>query len=84
MDIFSIIVFFIIMYGFGFTLTSFVKNSDNWYERNIMRIGIGLGLFIVLGAFLNLVRIPIDWKIFLILSLIYPIIFIFNCPIIHT
>ncbi len=72
----TILLFFIYAYGLGFTITSFLKNSENFLERNIMRIGIGLGFFVVLGTFLNLFKIPIDWKLFLILSLLYPL-FIF-------
>ena len=37
-----------------------------------MRIGIGLGVLPILGIFLNLLHIPLDWKIFLLLSLIMP------------
>jgi 4-amino-4-deoxy-L-arabinose transferase-like glycosyltransferase len=37
-----------------------------------MRIGIGLGVIPVLGVILNFFYIPIDWKIFLLLSLIMP------------
>lgn len=58
----------------GYTLTFFAKNSDNFFERNIMRIGFGLGAIPILGVILNLVKLPIDWKIFLLLSLILPVI----------
>ena len=37
-----------------------------------MRIGIGLGVFPVLGITLGLLRIPLDWRIFLLLSIIIP------------
>jgi len=37
-----------------------------------MRIGIGLGTAVILGMLLNLLHIPIDWKIFLVISLILP------------
>jgi len=37
-----------------------------------MRLGVGLGIFIIIGVILNLLEIPIDWRIFLVLSLIYP------------
>jgi len=73
MSIITIIFFFICTYGLGFTITSFVKNSENFLERNIMRIGIGICAFIVVGLFLNLFHIPLDWRIFLGLSLIYPV-----------
>jgi len=38
-----------------------------------MRIGFGLAFLPFLGLMLNLLRIPIDWKIILALSLVYPI-----------
>jgi hypothetical protein len=38
-----------------------------------MRVGLGLGVFVTLGTILNFLRVPLDWKIFLILSLIYPL-----------
>ena len=50
-----------------------------------MRVGIGLGSFIVIGTLMTFFRIPLDWKIFLILSIAYPIYHIiknhsFNIP----
>ncbi|MBI2651189.1 hypothetical protein HYX01_01855 [Candidatus Woesearchaeota archaeon] len=68
----SIALFFVYTFCLGFTVTSFVKNSDNLLERNLMRIGFGLALLPFLGLILNLLRIPIDWKIILALSLLYP------------
>jgi hypothetical protein len=38
-----------------------------------MRIGFGLGVIPLLGVILNLLHIPIDWKIFLVLSIIIPV-----------
>jgi len=73
MQILTILLFLIYTWGLGFTATSFIKNSENFLERNIIRIGIGLGIFVVLGVLLNLLRIPLDWKIFLVLSLVYPL-----------
>ena len=69
----SIVLFFIYTFCLGFTATSFVKNSENFLERNLMRLGIGLSLLPFLGLILNLLHIPIDWKILLVLSLIYPL-----------
>ena len=78
MSIPTILLFFVYSYGLGLATTYFVKNSKNVFERNLMRIGIGIGSFIVLGVILNLLKIPMDWKIFLILSLIFPLIVIFK------
>lgn len=72
MGYFSIALFFVYTFCLGLTATFFVKNSENFLERNLMRIGIGLSLLPFLGLILNLLRIPIDWKLILILSLIYP------------
>jgi hypothetical protein len=73
MSLTTILLFFLYTYGLGFTISNFLKNSENFLERNLMRVGIGLGAFIFLGVLLNLLRIPLDWKIFLILSLVYPL-----------
>ena len=72
MSIITILLFFIYTWGLGTALTLFTKNSDNFLERNIMRAGIGLGIFVVLSVLLNFLHIPLDWKIFLTLSLLGP------------
>ena len=69
----SIILFFVYTFGLGFTITSFVKNSDNFLERNLMRFGFGLAFLPFLGLILNLLRIPLDWRLILVLSLVYPV-----------
>ena len=71
-SIFTIILFFIYMWGLGFTVTTFVKQAENSVERHVMNLGIGLGVFAVLTIILNQLYIPLDWKIFLVLSIIYP------------
>lgn len=73
MHILTILLFFLYTWGLGFSVTKFIKNSENFLERNLMRIGIGLGVFIVLGILLNFLHVPLDWKIFLLLSLIIPL-----------
>jgi hypothetical protein len=72
MNLITILLFFIYLFGLGFTVTAFIKNSKNFFERNLMRLGIGLATFTVLAVIINLLRIPLDWKSFLILSIIYP------------
>lgn len=76
----TIVLFFIYLWGFGFTATFFIKKSEQkgielFFEQNIMRLGIGLSVFILFGVILNLFNLPLDWKIFLLASLIIPIIF---------
>ena|SRR3989338_2426433 len=73
MSYITITLFLIYTFCLGFTITSFVRNSENFLERNLMRIGFGLAFLPFLGLMLNLLRIPIDWKIILALSLVYPI-----------
>jgi len=78
MNIFTILLFFIYTWGLGYTATKFLKNSENFLERNLIRIGIGLGFIPFLGIFINFLRVPLDWKIFLILSLVFPLIDFFR------
>jgi hypothetical protein len=61
-------------WSFGYSISFFVKSQGDFFERNIMRIGLGLGTIPIVGVFLNLLHIPINWKIFLLLGLITPII----------
>jgi len=74
----TILLFFVYCYGLGFTVSSFVKNSENFLERNLMRIGFGLATLPFLGLILNLIKIPIDWKLILTLSLVYPLYYLFK------
>ena len=67
--------FFVLTWGLGYSSTFFVENS-NFLERNIMRIGIGLGVLPFLLSLINLLKIPINWWIFLIIALITPLIYI--------
>ncbi|MBS3102923.1 hypothetical protein J4458_05775 [Candidatus Woesearchaeota archaeon] len=66
----SIILFFLYTWGFGYGLGSLARESEDFLERNLMRIGIGLGAMLTLGLLLNLLRIPLDWKIFLSISIL--------------
>ncbi len=40
----SILLFFAITYGLGLLVTWFVKESEDFFERQIMRLGFGLSL----------------------------------------
>ena len=70
----SIILFFLYCYGLGLGLGLFVKESGDFLERNLMRLGIGLGAIPALGFLLNLIRVPIDWRIFLAFSILLVVI----------
>lgn len=76
MSFLTIILFFIYTYGLGFSIAKLAQESGNFLERNLMRIGIGLALMIVLGLLLNLVKVPLDWRIFLALSAIIPLFYL--------
>lgn len=75
---FSIILFFVIMWGLGFTFLARTKESETWSERNAVRIAIGISAFILLGVVFNFIGLPLDWKIFAFLALIYPTIVLFK------
>ncbi len=74
MDIITILLFFVYTWGLGFTVTYFLKLPESKLEKNLVRIAMGFGIFPLLSIFLNLLRIPLDWRIFLTLSLAFPII----------
>lgn len=70
----TILLFFIYLWGLGFSLTYFIRSkSADFWERHIMNLGIGLGTFAILSIIINFFRIPLDWKLFLLLSLIVPL-----------
>lgn len=78
MSLITIILFFAYCYGLGFTASSFAKNSENFLERNLMRLGFGLSILPLLAMALNIIKIPADWRIILALSLAYPAYYIFK------
>jgi len=73
MNLLSIVLFFVMSWGLGFSLTFFINRKSDVIERNVMNVGIGLGLFSVLAAIMTLLRIPLKWYLFVALSLIIPI-----------
>ena len=74
MSILTIILFFIYTSGLGFILISLLKiKEEEGLERQVMRIGLGLCLFIFLAVLLNMLNIPLHWWFFLILSGVYPV-----------
>lgn len=66
----TVVLFFLYCWGLGLGLGLFVKESEDFLERNIMRLGLGLGALPALGLLLNLIKIPLDWKIFLFISIV--------------
>lgn len=75
MDIASVALFFIYAWGLGFSAAKLLKlkESDNLSERKVMRIGLGLGVLVILAMLLNAANVPLDWRVFLALSVAYPI-----------
>ncbi len=84
MDLVTILLFFVYVWGLGYGITRFLKNSDNFLERNLMRIGIGLGTIPFLGVLLSILRIPLDWRIFLVLSLVFPLIDLYKSDLVRN
>jgi hypothetical protein len=72
MGISTLLLFFVYTWGLGGLVTYFVDKKEFW-ETTIMRVGFGLGIFSILAALFTLLHIPLDWKLFLALSLIAPI-----------
>jgi len=68
----TVVLFFVYSWGLGYAVTRFAKPSKDFFERNIMRIGLGLGVLPILGVLLNLLHIAIDWRIIFFLSLAVP------------
>ncbi|MBI2549621.1 hypothetical protein HYV83_00380 [Candidatus Woesearchaeota archaeon] len=75
-SLFTIALFFVYTWGLGFSLTRLVRESENFLERNIMRVGFGLSAFIVLGIVLNTLRVSLDYRVFLLLSVAVPLYFL--------
>jgi hypothetical protein len=63
---FSIIYFFVITLITGTFIDLFVLDwKAEWLEKLIMRIGVGLAAMSVIGIILNLLHIPLDYRVFL-------------------
>lgn len=71
-SIITILLFFVYLWGLGFTATYYLKKPTNFLENLFLNFGIGLGIFSILSILLNVLHIPLDWKIFLVLSLVFP------------
>ena len=76
-SIITIFLFFIYLWSLGFSLTYFIylksPSKPDFVEREIMNLGIGLGIFAILSIIINFFRIPLDWRLFLGLSLAVPL-----------
>ncbi|MBI2576579.1 hypothetical protein HYV84_05170 [Candidatus Woesearchaeota archaeon] len=64
MSVITIVLFFVYTWGLGVLATFFCRQPEHGFERNVARLGIGLGFFSILAIIFNLFHIPLDWKIF--------------------
>ena len=77
MGIISVGLFFIYMWGFGFGLLKLLRVKEGAFlERQLMRTGIGISAISILAIIFSLIGIPLDWKIFLIISVLGPLIYL--------
>ena len=75
MGITSIVLFFVYFWGFGFAVEKLIRArpANNFLEKNIMRIGIGVAALIITAMIFNVVGIPLDWKLFFVLAIAFPV-----------
>lgn len=67
----SIAYFFVTTLTTGTLIDIFVRNWEaDWLERLIMRFGVGLAAFSVEGVILNLLHIPLDYRVFLAVGIL--------------
>ena len=72
--IISIIYFFLLITGLGYSISYLFKiKFNNIWEQIIMILGFGLGIFPILSSFIGILHITIHWLIFLLISMIIPI-----------
>lgn len=70
---FTILLFFLYLWGLGFTALYFLKKPEQVGEKHLLYIMVGLGIFPILAILLNFLHLPLDWKLFLGLSLLFPV-----------
>ncbi len=62
---FSIIFFFTVTIMTGTLVDLLVRGwSADWFEKLVMRFGVGLAALSVIGVILNLLHIPLDYRVF--------------------
>jgi len=68
----------VLLYLLGFSVLYFIKEQTGWFEKHIMRVGVGLGIFPVLAALFTITRVSLDWKVFLAVSAVIPLYALFK------
>ncbi len=73
--ILSVIFFFLLLLFLGFSLLYISKNHVlyDWFVRIIMYLGTGLGVLVLLIVLFDVIGIPLDWRIFAVISLMCPL-----------
>ena len=62
----SVIYFFAVTLSTGTLIDLFVRKWEaDWLEKLVMRFGVGLAAMSVIGVILNLLHIPLDYRVFL-------------------
>ncbi len=72
-SVITILLFFLYLFGIGYTTTYFLKKPEHWGERFLLYLAIGLGVFPILVVFLNFIYVPLDWKVIFLVSLVFPL-----------
>lgn len=71
---FSIIYFFTVTVLSGTIIDLLVRNWEgDWLEKLVMRFGVGLAAISVIGVILNLLNIPLDYRVFFVAGLLITI-----------
>lgn len=70
----SILFFLLLLLFFGFSLfyIARIHLSDSWFVRIFFYLGAGLGVLVFLIVFFDVVGIPLNYRIFFVVSLLCP------------
>lgn len=68
----TIILFLVYLLGLGFTVTYSLRKPEHRGERLLLYLAMGLGILPILAILINFLHLPLDWKLFLVLSLLFP------------
>ena len=66
----SVVIFLVTIWCLGYSISRLLKPEEDLFKQNILRLGLGLGLFAVLSIIFGYLAIPLDWKIFLLISVL--------------
>ena len=78
MGLLTIAVFFVMMFGLGALALIPVRKPRLSLALISMSLGFGISFFIILALLFNLLRIPIDWKIFTVIGFVGCAFFIYR------